>query len=335
MKNIKNDFNGINLASIKILQEKLASILNKYNLDNGDIYEYAILHKNMNKFKNLNFKDLDSLMKKDFPQLCEFNLDLKSLMDYPSDFKLITDDKITLDEDRTYLKSELSNLILNHNKNLIIPSPKDFPEEKAKMIDWLSYNTPIKDNTIITPMTGTGLGQDQAVALIKYNEWIIASSYLLTEYNIWKKVLYYLENKNHGSISIEFKQAYDQYIYRQFTSVLNLEPGNMDENIYILDFTLNDVITRELYEDILYILLNLLLANKIIGNISLENSLNNNNKFFDILKDIIKDHYADPVNKDGYSCLKNLRWYKVNNYYTEYHIKDIDKNVTAEAKPLV
>jgi hypothetical protein len=125
-------------------------------------------------------------------------------------------------------------------------------------------------------------------------------------------------------------------IYRQFTSIINLEPGYMDENSYIPDFTLNDVITRELYEDILYILLNLLLANKIIGNISLENSLNNNNKFFDI----IQDHYADPVNKDGYSCLKNLRLYKVNNYYTEYQIKQCfacaaDKNITAEAKPLV
>jgi hypothetical protein len=82
----------------------------------------------MNKFKNLNFKDLDSLMEKDFPQLCEFNDYLKSVMDYPSFYKLITDDKIRLGEGRTYLKSELSNLILNDNKNLIIPSPKDFPE---------------------------------------------------------------------------------------------------------------------------------------------------------------------------------------------------------------
>lgn len=34
----------------------------------------------------------------------------------------------------SYLKSELSNLIFNHNKNLIIPSPKDLLKEKAKLI---------------------------------------------------------------------------------------------------------------------------------------------------------------------------------------------------------
>ena len=82
----------------------------------------------------------------------------------------------------------------------------------------------------------------------------------------------------------------------------------------------HDLIYRELSEDLLYILLNLLLANEIVGNIGLENSLNNDNKFFDILKDIIKDHYDDPENKEGYSCLKNLRWHFVNNYLTEYQV---------------
>lgn len=119
--------------------------------------------------------------------------------------------------------------------------------------------------------------------------------------------MYYLENKNTGFSSIEFKQAYNYFILRQFTTMNNLDPLDMDENSYKLDFTLNDVIYRELCEDLLYILLNLLLANKIVGNIALENSLNNNNKFFDILKDIIQDHYDDPEIKDGYSCLNNLR----------------------------
>ena len=58
-------------------------------------------------------------------------------------------------------------------------------------------------------------------------------------------------------------------------------------------------------EDILYILLNLLLADKIVGNEALVNSLDNDNKFFGILEGIIKDHYDQ--NKEGYDTLKNLR----------------------------
>ncbi len=330
MKNMTNEFNGINIASLKILDEKLASILNKYILENSNIYEYAILHKNINKFKNLDFKDLDSLIVKDFPEIYEFNQVLKDHFWSSYKFNLITDDEIVLD-DISYLKSELSNLIFNHNKNLLIPSPKDFLEEKNKIVDWYSYNTPIMNNPIITPMTGTGLGQDQAVALIKYREWIIASTYLLNEYNIWKKAMYYAsaENKKTEFSSIEFKQAYYYIIYRQFI-FNNFSAGRVSfgyKNSHVSDFTLNDVIYRVLCEDLLYILLNLLLANKIIGNIGLLNSLDNDNKFFDILKDIIKDHYADAENKDGYSCLKSLRWYIVNNYLTEYQIKQTSDNI--------
>lgn len=319
----KNEFNGINLAVIRILDEKLASILKNYILDGDNIYEYAILHKNMNEFKNLNFKNLDSLIVKDFPEMYHFNKYLNGELE--ESVSLIPDDKIYIDN-KKLKKSELSNLIFNHNKNLLIPGSSKYLVEKKKIIDWYSYNTPIMNNPIITPMTGTGLGENLAVAEIKYREWIIASSYLLNEYNIWKKAMTYAasaENKNNGFSSIEFKQAYTYIMGRQFF-INGLSLDSFDKkNSYILDFTLNDVMYRELSEDFLYILLNLLLANKIIGNIGLENSLKNDNKFFDILKDIIKDHYDDAENKDGYSCLKNLRWYAVNNYSTEYKIKEL------------
>lgn len=139
--------------------------------------------------------------------------------------------------------------------------------------------------------------------------------------------MYYLEYINTSFNSIKFKQAYYYVIHRQF-KINQFTSLSLDEkNKCILDFTSYDLIYRELSEDLLYILLNLLLANEIVGNIGLENSLNNDNKFFDILKDIIKDHYDDPENKEGYSCLKNLRWHFVNNYLTEYQINYSVKNL--------
>ena len=90
-------------------------------------------------------------------------------------FKYKTDDRIYL-EDKFYSRKELSNLILDHNKNLVIPSPNQYLLEKEKLIDWISYNTPIMTDPTITPMTGIGVGQDLRIAKVKYIEWIIASS---------------------------------------------------------------------------------------------------------------------------------------------------------------
>lgn len=317
----KNVFNGINIASIKILDKKLSLILSKYILENGDINVYAILHKNIKTFNILDFKDLDSLIEEKFPKIAH---SIRFMDNYLKRLSSdITNDKISL-QGKTYLKSELSNLIINHNKNLVIPASGDLLEEKEEVYAWYTYNTPIMDYLSITPMTGTAYEGSSSYLGTNYRSWIMASSYLLIEYNIWKKAMYYLENKNKITdfSSTQFKQAYDYLIVRNFFIFGVNNSYFEDKNKYIQDFTLDNVIYRELCDDFLYILLNLLLANKIIGNIALENSLNNDNKYFDILKDIIKDHYAE--NKDGYSCLKSLRWYKINNYLSEYQIKEIE-----------
>ena len=207
---------------------------------------------------------------------------------------------------------------------MVIPSPSEYSDEKENLIVWRSYNTPIRSDPTITPMTGTGLGQDLRNAKVKYQEWIIASSYLLCEFNIWNKAKYYSENKNSEFSSKEFKQAYYYMIWRQYY-ILNINIYSFDNrNVYIPDFKVNDIIYRELCEDVLYILLNLLLAEKIIGNEVLENSLDNDDRFFDILKGIIKDHYDQNI--DGYVCLKNLRRYYCDNYLSTYQIKNLLKN---------
>ena len=138
------------------------------------------------------------------------------------------------------------------------------------------------------------------------------------------KAKYYFENKDSGLefSSIDFKQAYSYFIYRQFK--INLSKSSFDQkDAFIWDFYVDDIFYRELYEDILYILLNLLLADKIVGNEALVNSLDNDNKFFGILEGIIKNHYDQ--NKEGYETLKNLRLFTCNNYLTTQQIKNIIK----------
>jgi hypothetical protein len=142
------------------------------------------------------------------------------------------------------------------------------------------------------------------------------------------KAKYYLENKNSGFefSSIDFKQAYYYLIYRQFKLNININSFDYDyKDLFIKDFYVYDIIYRELCEDILYILLNLLLADKIIGNEALVNTLDNDNKFFDILEGIIKNHYDQ--NKKGYETLRDLRLFACNNYLTANHIKRLYKNL--------
>ena len=113
-----------------------------------------------------------------------------------------------------------------------------------------------------------------------FSEWVreVRENYLLKEFNIWRKAKYYSENNKSDFSSLEFKQAYYYLILINFEIVSETLFENKD--FYLRDFNLNDIIYRELCEDIIYILLNLLLADKIVGNEALENSLDNNEKIF-------------------------------------------------------
>lgn len=118
--------------TIKNLDNKLSLILSKYILENGDIHQYALLHKNINNFKNLNLHNLDEFILKQYPDI---NLPSDQLhKDLEASYTDITDEKIVLDK-TSYLKSELSNLIFNHNKNLLIPESSKYLVEKKKLIE--------------------------------------------------------------------------------------------------------------------------------------------------------------------------------------------------------
>ena len=315
-------WNALDITSIEVLSEKLYLLLDKYIIQNNDICVYAMIHKNISKLQKFSLKDLEGFIAENYPQIFVMNEGIEEGLWCSYNFKNITDDMIVLG-DKSYSRKELSNLILDHNKNLVMAGPNQYLLEKEKIIAWFAYNTPIMTNPTITPMTGTAVGQDLSNAKVKYIEWIMASSYLLKEFNIWNKAKYYLENKNSEFSSVEFKQAYYYYILRQFEINTPSRGLFYQKCAYIRDYNVNDIIYRELCEDILFILLNLLLADKIIGSEALENSLDNNDKFFDNLKGIIEDHYCQ--NRYGYECLKNLRWYTCNNHLSTYQIENLLK----------
>lgn len=93
-------------------------------------------------------------------------------------------------------------------------------------------------------------------------------------------------------------------MFRQLKIYFSHEKYSLfSDNVYVKDFTLKGVnpMQRELLEDNLYVMLNLLLAKKITENSSKMN-----------LKNIIESHYEEY--SEGYSYLKAIRMYNINNY---------------------
>lgn len=90
---------------------------------------------------------------------------------------------------------------------------------------------------------------------------------------------------------------------------------------YIPDFTLDDIMLREILEDLTYVLLNLILAKTIIDFIHAEIDLNNTSSdmFFQKIETIIAKHYSDYT--DEYKLLSSLRRFLVDNHRS---IKDLN-----------
>ena len=105
-----------------------------YIIQNKHICEYAIIHKNILKLQNLNLRDLEQFILENYPQILEINNYLDDELSSSYEFKYITDDRIFLSF-LYYFKKELSNLIFDHNKNLVIPRPNQYLYRKKKILD--------------------------------------------------------------------------------------------------------------------------------------------------------------------------------------------------------
>jgi hypothetical protein len=91
---------------------------------------------------------------------------------------------------------------------------------------------------------------------------------------------------------------------------------------------------REIFEDILYVLLNLILADYIvryIENINL-NSISSEN-FFNEISLIVDKHYLNY--KDEYKLLNKLRKFTINNYVSTYTLEELYNNGCELEKKLI
>ena len=77
---------------------------------------------------------------------------------------------------------------------------------------------------------------------------------------------------------------------------------------------------REIYEDIIYVLLNIMLAYRILNSFEVNEGINSE-KFFTILTEIIREHYIHYG--EEYKYLDDLRWDRINHYYSTTQLLEV------------
>lgn len=103
--------------------------------------------------------------------------------------------------------------------------------------------------------------------------------------------------------------------------------GALDGDSYIVDFFSNKLaFKREIYEDILYVLLNIMLGHRIINSFEVNEGINSE-KFFTMLTEIIREHYIHY--SEEYKYLEDLRWYRINHYYSTTQLFNINSEMEA------
>lgn len=303
---------GINLKSINSLDNKLKKSIPLK--DSGELDPLHIFYIEK-EFNTLEGYKLKNAIYTKYPALRDIEGDLSSSFEYHSCF------------------DDLSKRIVLHNKKrtILIPSKQEYLEEKKAYLIWRGYNTPSVKDVTITPLHGTMYAQIHGLDI--YNQWKVATYMLILEYDILFKAKMYMDNKYNKTLSLheefEYGFAYDNWKNRQlYINYINLEGRVISSESSLLDFNLETVLYLEICEDILYVMLNIILAKTIIDNINLENYSNNSSKFYSDLNSIIDLHYNN--NKEEYRCLKELRlyradnmlsWYDLNQYYLEINNK--------------
>jgi len=195
--------------------------------------------------------------------------------------------------------------IIKHNSEYVTLCPEHLQiKDKEIALSKLGHNTPSPENFTATPFDNTKF---ENIFNNEEEEWKAVWLFLAAELDIALRVLYYVRSDANGSMGAELASDYSFWLTRQLTVYLSHEKESLfEKNNYVRDFFAlggENPMHRELLEDILYVQLNLLLAKRII-----EKSANLS------VKDCIIAHYKEY--SEGYSYLKALRMYNINNYYS-------------------
>lgn len=216
-------------------------------------------------------------------------------------------------------------LIKKHNASVIMPKQSSLLLEKRVVLEWIAYNTPNFKDYTITPLVGTIMPNvyiNNKTPLSIYQQWLISLYMLTWEYKILNKVKLYLEYKSdlHTNI-MDIQDKNTIYWLNRQLRLQSLDTYLNEKNLYIVDFYANKLaFKREIYEDFMYVLLNIILAYRIINSFKVNEGINSD-KFFTILTDIMKEHYIYYSNE--YKYLHDLRWYRINHYFTTKQLLEI------------
>ena len=100
---------------------------------------------------------------------------------------------------------------------------------------------------------------------------------------------------------------------------------------YILDFTDMPTLYLEICGDILYVMLNILLAVSIADNAHINSFTGNNEEYYMKLNSIFQTHYKKY--KVYYKCQDNLRVYRVNTCVSEAALQGIALKLHPDIAP--
>ena len=208
-----------------------------------------------------------------------------------------------------------------------MPKFDSFLEEKEFVLRWIAYNTPTYEDVTITPLVGTNyrlvsVDINDKSPLSLYQQWVLSLYFLIWEYNILQDVYLILQSsgidlyKGIGDIN---NANYIYWLNRQLL-MEPLEYFLKKDESFIVDFYTNKfAFKREIFEDITYVALNLILAHNIINSFERIDNISED-EFFNLLTNIIKEHYI--LYSKEYKFLKDLRLYKINHYFSTKDILD-------------
>lgn len=248
---------------------------------------------------------------------------------------------------------ELLKFLAEHNKSVILSNSNLL---KKCVLTKLGFNTPSPKKIKITPLVGTDFQHKSSNDIFNFcTDWLVSSFYLGLEANILIGAFYCMDNINKGRFFKLESDKYTIWLLRQigmdYSRTLYIHYGWKSEEIdpedyYFADFTKEDIMSREIFEDILYVLLNLILANSIIKYVKKTNLEDISSKdFFDKISLLMDKHYLKY--KDEYKYLIKLRKFAISNYMSydlvkkmsfsdlnKFEKEKLDKKYFAELKKL-
>lgn len=280
-----------------------------YKNSNYDLDPNTLLKLDSKIFNNISiypqYNSIKSTIRKDIDRLQDTNIMKKVVVN-----------------NNVYDLSKLRLDILKHNSSLNACTQEWTSEKESLLID-ADLNLANPCNIKLTPLVNTSLQHvSNNINLNYYIDWLFSSFLLTSEANILINAFYYFDNKKEGKPISDLEQDnYTIWLYRQLVNeypncadlLYNKESPRYGRPIYLVDHNIEANMARETFEDLLYVLLNLILAYEIIKYIN-EINLNdiNSEVFWSNISEIINKQFL--IYGDDYEFMDNLRRFAINNY---------------------